>query len=83
MLRLGRKKEERTKQRRGAAIGGEARLFVADHAGDRTTIFGLLKQPASHGLFATGTKKGARRRPWFIPNRTGQAEACPGYRYIQ
>ena len=31
MLRLGRKKEERTKQRRGAAVGADARLFVADH----------------------------------------------------
>jgi hypothetical protein len=32
MLRLGRKKQERTKQRRGAAMG-QARLFVAIHGG--------------------------------------------------
>ena len=35
-MRLGRKKQERTKQRRGAAMG-LARLFVAIHGGEAST----------------------------------------------
>ena len=47
VLRLGRKKQERTKQRRGCAAWGLARLFVAIHGGEATTEAGGRQLPAS------------------------------------
>src|SRR5690349_9531748 len=72
-LRLGRKKEERTKQRRGAATG-LAQLFVANHgpqtttdAGARSIFLGRICDPSRARRPVLRGRAAATLRPSLPP----------------